>query len=296
MNKEINIITHDSGFHTDDIFAVATLLLVLGDHNIKITRTRDMEVIGRGDYVVDVGGIYDSDKNRFDHHQNGGAGARENTIPYASFGLVWKKFGEGLCGSAEISNKLDQVLVQWVDAMDNGIETIDSKIDGVYPYTIGSFFQTFNPSWQQGVEKMDDFFMNAVGVAKDLLLREISRRRNFLETDKIMENIYRNTEDKRLIILDKNYPCCESLSRFPEPLFAVYPRDDGSWSLKAVRDNGKTFCNRKNLPKEWGGKAGEELEKETGVSGAVFCHIGLFLAVNKTKEGALKMAEIALNS
>ena len=39
------------------------------------------------DIVIDVGGQYDPDAGRFDHHQRGGAGERENGIPYSSFGL-----------------------------------------------------------------------------------------------------------------------------------------------------------------------------------------------------------------
>ena len=38
----------------------------------------------------------------------------------------------------------------------------------------------------------------------------------------------------------------------------------------------------------------EVLEKTIGVNGAVFCHIGRFIAVAKTKEAILKMASIAL--
>jgi len=294
--ETVTIVTHSGNFHTDDIFAVATLFLVLEEtKEIKLIRSREKEVIEGGDYVVDVGGIYDADNNRFDHHQEGGAGVRENTIPYASFGLVWKKYGEQLCGNKEIFEKIDKFLVQWVDAMDNGMEIVNTKIEGVYPYTVDYFFQSFNPSWQQGVEKIDDLFMNAVDLAKDLLLREISRHKDFLETDKIVENVYRNTEDKRLIVLDKNYPSGESLSKFSEPLFVVYPRDDGNWAIKAIRDSGKFFKNRKDLPKEWGGKTNEELERVTGVVGAVFCHRGLFMAVADTKEGVIKMAEIALS-
>ena len=39
----------------------------------------------------------------------------------------------------------------------------------------------------------------------------------------------------------------------------------------------------------------EEFEKITGVEGAVFCHRTLFMAVAKSKEGAIKLAKLALN-
>jgi uncharacterized UPF0160 family protein len=111
MNKQIKVISHGSGFHTDDIFAVATILLVLGEKDdVSVIRTRDMEIIKTGDYVVDVGGVHDESTNRFDHHQFGGAGKRENGIPYASFGLVWNKFGKDLVGSEDGANRIDKII------------------------------------------------------------------------------------------------------------------------------------------------------------------------------------------
>jgi uncharacterized UPF0160 family protein len=73
-------------------------------------------------------------------------------------------------------------------------------------------------------------------------------------------------------------------------------RIDNNWSIKCVPKDFFTYENRKKLPESWGGKSGEELTKVTGVEGSVFCHNARFMAVNKTKEGILKMAEIALNN
>lgn len=47
--------------------------------------------------VVDIGGVYDLETNHFDHHQIGGAGKRENGIPYAAIGsseLMLRDFEE----------------------------------------------------------------------------------------------------------------------------------------------------------------------------------------------------------
>ena len=66
----IKIATHSGGFHTDDVFAVATLQLVHRVENVEIIRTRDEEELAKADIVVDVGGIYDVSSKRFDHHQN----------------------------------------------------------------------------------------------------------------------------------------------------------------------------------------------------------------------------------
>ncbi|HBD25095.1 MAG: hypothetical protein A2566_02330 [Candidatus Zambryskibacteria bacterium RIFOXYD1_FULL_40_13] len=297
MGKQITIVAHDGSFHPDEIFAVAVLHIYLGEGaNIKIERTRDPEIIENGDYVVDVGGVYDESKNRFDHHQIGGAGARPNTVPYASFGLVWKKFGEQLCGSQEIADKIDQVLVQWIDATDNGVSIVESKIPGVYPYDIGLFFNTFAPDWKEEKNDVDEIFKEVASLAQIMLSREIYKRKSLAEVQTIVEKVYNETEDKRLVAFDRYYPVVEFLSKYPEPLFVIFPKEKGTWILKTIRDNRETFVSRKNLPESWAGKTGEELEKITGVSGAVFCHNGRFIAVAKTKEAILQLAHIALNS
>src|SRR6185369_12848851 len=136
--------------HPDDVFAVATLKLLLeNDQELTIIRTRDVEKISAADYVVDVGGEYDPARNRFDHHQTSGAGKRENTIPYASFGLVWKKFGEQVCGSKEIADKIEEKLVLTIDADDNGLIFSEPKIKDLYSYDIPSFFYSLNPTWKE---------------------------------------------------------------------------------------------------------------------------------------------------
>jgi len=132
--KEIKIATHNKHFHPDDVFAVATLSIFIKE-SFKVVRTRNPLIIKEADYVVDVGGEYDEEKNRFDHHQKGGAGERENGIPYASFGLVWKKYGVSVCGSDEIAKIVEKKIVESTDASDNGVGIIKPIFDGVYPYS-----------------------------------------------------------------------------------------------------------------------------------------------------------------
>jgi len=296
MENRIKIVTHSGIFHADDIFAVATLRLVLGD-DVEIVRSRDVEIIKTGDYVVDVGLVYNEDGNRFDHHQIGGAGVRENTIPYAAFGLVWKRFGLQLCNNIqEVADKIEKIMVQPVDATDNGFKLVETKIAGIYPYDIGLFFNTFNPGFEEGFDNSDKAFLEAVVIAQTVLSREIKKRLSLWGVKKVIEGIYENTEDKRLIVLDNFLPVSDFLASYPEPLFVVFPKEDGSWAIKTVQDDPNDFESRKYLPESWSGKNDKDLENITGVPGAVFCHTGRFIAVAKTKEAILKMAQIALNS
>jgi uncharacterized UPF0160 family protein len=296
MADKIKVVTHSSKFHTDDIFAVATLTILLGEANVEVIRSRDAEIIQRGDYVVDVGGIYDSEKNRFDHHQTGGAGERENGVRYSSFGLVWKKFGEKICGSSEIADKIDQRIVQPIDADDNGMNYIDTKIQNLYPFDVQSIVRAFRPTWKEE-EDFDAVFKTLVLWAMTFLERQVKFLKDSVEAEILVEESYNKAEDKRLILIENGVKGGEVLKKFPEPLFIIY-QPNGSykeWSLVTVETD-IPFKSRKDLPASWAGKMDEELEQVSGVNGAVFCHNNRFIAVAKTKEAILKMAEIALNS
>lgn len=297
MNQNKKLITHNGSFHTDDIFACATLILMLekkGEPS-EIIRTRDEEIIKNGDYVFDIGGAYDSENNRFDHHQKGGAGKRENGIMYSSFGLVWNKFGEELSGSKKAKEMIEKRLVEPVDAFDNGMNLVELKHE-IVPYLIQHMFLSMHLTWQEDKSKIDEMFKKSVEIAKEILGRELIQARDAILAENILIKIYENTEDKRIIILDRKYPYEEILNRFKEPLFVIFQREDEYkfWEVEAVRDNFKSFVNRKDFPKAWAGKRDDELAEISGVPDAIFCHNGLFMAVAKSKEGAIKLAELAL--
>ena len=74
----------------------------------------------------------------------------------------------------------------------------------------------------------------------------------------------------------------------------VEPTIEG-WKVYAVKDNPSSFINRKSLPEEWAGKRDAALAAVTGVSDAVFCHNKRFMAVAKSKEGALALAHQAIS-
>ena len=292
------LITHDGSFHADDLFACATLCILLEKkgETFEIIRTRDSEIINNGDYVFDVGGIYNEENNRFDHHQKGGAGRRDNGIEYSSFGLVWKKFGEELCGSKESMQIVDNKLVAPIDAGDNGFDLIEKKYD-IFPYLIQDVFSTFKPTSLEDMD-IDKQFLKAFVWAKEILSREIKRANDQIEITKIIQNFYKNSNDKRLIIIDtpkvSRFEIWDALQDFSEPLFVVYKTDE--WRIVAMRLNSNSFENRRDFPKAWAGIKDEEFQKVSGVSDATFCHRGLFLTGAKTKEGAIKLAQIALES
>ena len=291
FNRKKIIITHSGQFHADDVFAVAAFQILFGEDNIEIIRTRDEAVIVKGDIVIDVGGVYDAARDRFDHHQTEGAGKRENGIPYSSLGLVWKKYGKDICGSEKTANHLDAYLVQPIDAGDNGVE-ISKPLNDVLPYTISAIVHAFNPAWDE-TRDVNECFFEVLEFAKKILRREINKTESKFKGEEIAIQIYNDTADKRIIILDRDYPVASLMVQFPEPLFVVYPKS-GTWHVVAVRQNLFDFKIRNSFPASWAGKRDTELADLTGVSDAVFCHRNLFLCVAKTKKGAEALVRLAL--
>jgi uncharacterized UPF0160 family protein len=299
QNKKLKLITHDDSFHADDVFACAALGLMLEKKkdSFEVIRTRDKKIIKNAkkdnSYVFDIGGIYDAEQNKFDHHQPGGAGKRENGIEYASLGLVWKKFGPEICGSKKAAEILDKKLIAPIDAFDNGMNLVKNLSD-VSPYFIEHFLFSMRPTWKEKLTN-DEMFFKSVEIAKIILTREIIQAQDALLAENAVISIYKSSPDKRIVVLDKSYPYEYILDDFPEPIFVIYPKENkSSWRVKAVKKDPKTFVNRKDFPKAWAGLRDQELQKVSGVSDAIFCHRGLFLAVAKSKEGAVKLAELAL--
>lgn len=61
--------THNGTFHCDEALACFMLKQLPEYKHADIVRTRNPEELSNCDVVVDVGGVYDADKHRYDHHQ-----------------------------------------------------------------------------------------------------------------------------------------------------------------------------------------------------------------------------------
>ncbi|WP_111636729.1 MYG1 family protein [Marinomonas shanghaiensis] len=289
MTEQVKVIaTHNGNFHADDVFAVAALKNIFPA--AKLIRTRDLAVIANADIVVDVGGIFDTETNRFDHHQKGGAGARDNGIPFSSFGLIWQKYGLTICaGNQEVADALDKNLVSAIDAIDCGhVEGVQTGI------SLSQTISMFNPTWQE----QDDFdacFDEAVVFASRLLTRFIAAATGGVNAKSIVANAIENAEDPRVIVLEQYTPWKTTVLRLSkDALFIVYPSQTGQWRIQTVPVELGSFEDRKKLPAPWAGLSDKELQNVTGLNDAMFCHNGLFIAGCESFENTMKMAKIAL--
>lgn len=288
----MKIVTHNGHFHADELLAVAALLLKYP--NAEVIRSRSEEVIASADIAVDVGQIYDPAKLRFDHHQKGGAGDRPNGIPYASFGLVWRQYGEDLAGGVEEAKIIEERIAMPIDANDNGIDLYEMKFTGFRDYALGDFFETF----AYGSETMEDYeagFTKALVVARDFLDREIAAAKDTVSDWNKVKEIYSLSEDKKIIVLPEPMHWKKVLIPL-ETYYVVSGRQDNQWAARAVPKNSYGFELKKPFPTSWGGLSHKTLGDVSGVPSAVFCHRDCWLAVAETKEGAIELAKKALNA
>lgn len=291
FSKKIKVAVHDGMFHPDEVFSVAVLSLYL-KRPLKIFRTRDQKILSKMDYLFDVGGEYDPQKHKFDHHQNGWDFKRANGIPYASSGLAWKEFGEKITGSIEVANKIDEKIMQPMDAEDNTLEICKNTFENVSPYSVSDYIFSFNPVWtEKGADSLK-YFEIAVEEAKKVLIREIKKAHGSILGKKRIEKIYNETSDKRILVLDESYTWRKFVSLYPEPLFVIKPNKD--WYINAVNVAGLKFKNKLDFPDSWAGKSGKDLVKVTGVKDAIFCHNNRSVATARSKEGAIELARRAI--
>jgi uncharacterized UPF0160 family protein len=198
MNDK-TIATHNGNFHADDVFSVAALSSIFPNH--KLIRTRDLALIEKADIVLDVGGEYDAEAGRFDHHQRGGAGERDNGIPYSSFGLIWKKYGVEICqGKQEVADSVDTGLVSVIDAIDCG--HVEGVAQGI---SLSHTISMFNPTWQEEGD-FDASFNEAVEFAARVLARFIASADGGISAKDIVAKAIDNAEDPRVIVLEKYTP------------------------------------------------------------------------------------------
>jgi uncharacterized UPF0160 family protein len=77
-------------------------------------------------------------------------------------------------------------------------------------------------------------------------------------------------------------------------IYVVFGDSSGSFRVRAVPKTPTSFESRKALPEKWRGIRDEALSEMNGVQGCVFVHASGFIGGNKTLDGAVEMAKLAL--
>lgn len=273
--KDASAFTHSGKFHADDVFSSALLLYL----NPEITITRGNKVPEDFDGIV-----FDIGRGKYDHHQKDSR-IRENGIPYAAFGLLWEDLGCEILGD-ELAEKFDEAFVQPLDNNDNTGEKNE----------LASLIGSFNPSWDEN-GGTDEAFFRAVSVAGMILENKFARYLGNERADKRIEEVLETrdqTGDSRILVLPEFIPCQKRLSE-TEVAFVIFPSNRGGYCIQPQKKE-YSLNYKCSFPSEWLGLENEELQKETSLSSATFCHKGGFLMSVGDLSDAIRACQISLDA
>ncbi len=291
MTERLIAVTHSGKFHADEVFGTAVLRTLYPE--LEVVRSRDPDVMRDADFVYDVGGIYDHNIRRYDHHQLG-ARKRNNGLTYSAFGLIWLHYGLDYCGGDEgVHKAIDDQLVRGIDAGDNA-ERVETPDPRAAEYGISQVIEQLNPIPGSG-ESYDGQFSIAVERASSILSRLYTKTKVQLEGASEILAAHLTSPNRRYVVMDHLVELSDTVSEISDLDYVVFPEPvNQTWQVFAVPVLGEPFAQKHPLPQEWAGLMNEALAKVSEVPDAMFCHKNRFLAVAKSREGALALLAKAL--
>jgi len=292
--ESADAITHSGNFHADEIFATVILARVFEKEGkvLHVYRINDLKGhIPPHVIVYDIGG------GKYDHHQIGGNGTRKNGIPYSSFGLIWKEFGEKLVTEHSIWTTIDKQLVQGIDAIDNGM--ITKNFDKYTLLSVPSIISSFAPTWNSTLS-MNEAFIDAVNFANVILNNICISAQAVFDSKEIIEEAIEKAKN-HVMILDEfvswQYHLTISLNEKAKDIWYVaFPSLRVGWNAQTVPVSLGSFEARKPFPLLWRGLPQKNLKEVSGVETAYFCHQKGFIIGAEDKKGILEMVKIAVES
>lgn len=308
-----HLVTHSGVFHADDLFATAALRMLAPE--AAIVRTRDIDhafaLAEAGGIVYDVGMVYDHRRRLFDHHQPDRllrqAQGEDEPVPYSAFGLIWLTYGMHVVRAVlgqdadrtvvhKTCEQVDRRLVVRIDMGDNNV--IPATEEGLrHPLALGRVLEAFLPPFDAEPAEVEAAFLTALSVADAYLRARIIGIAGEERAFQIARKCVKERTDPRWIELPVGMPYLGAIrvEKAEDVLYAVMPDKGGAeWNVSAVRrEKGEAGC-RCPFPAHWAGLRDAELVATTGVEDAVFCHMGRFLAIARSREGAMALVAAAL--
>lgn len=297
MNVNVNLvketeataITHGGLFHADEVLATVMLAIING----FLALARVFRVPENTDaFVYDIGG------GQYDHHQRGGNGSRENGVPYASCGLVWREYANIIlqklgCPDAligRVKERVDLVLIQGVDAIDNGFAQYDLS-PRYQACTISHAISEFNPAWDSD-KSGDEAFLEAVSFAEDIFMRVVENAISAVRAEALVQEALADSAE-HVLVLDRFMPwqtplLTDASEKAAGIWYVVFPSNRGGYNIQCVPPELGSFDQRHPFPTEWKGNPAA-----TGIQDCTFVHPTGFMASCGTLEGALSLAERA---
>lgn len=325
--RDMKIGTHNGSFHCDEVLACFLLKQLPTYKDAEIIRTRDQKLLDTCDIVVDVGGVFDPSKNRFDHHQktftetlNSLMPSKKWTTRLSSAGLVYCHFGKDIIANVmetdlddpiteTIFDKVYEYFVEEIDAIDNGVNQFDGEPRYQITTTLSNRVRNLNPSWNE--ENMDEMvcFLKAMRIVGEEFMDRVQYyKKSWLPARQLVVDAVENrkeTDPSGEIIVFPNGGCPwrdhlfeieEEQNISPSIKYVVYPDNNGHWRVQCVPLRIGSFENRLSLLSEWRGIRDDALSELSGIPGCIFVHASGFTGGNKTYDGAMEMARKTLKS
>ncbi|KAF6147517.1 hypothetical protein GIB67_014656 [Kingdonia uniflora] len=323
MEKQVG--THNGSFHCDEALGCFMIRLTNKFFEAEIVRTRESQVLETLDAVLDVGGVYDPTRDRFDHHQKGfgevfGHGFETKL---SSAGLVYKHYGleiiakelqleEGHPDVHRLFLAVYKNFMEAIDAVDNGISRYDTDMPPKYVNNthLSSRVGRLNLDWMdvdQSSERENAAFQRAMTLAGGEFLESVQfYAKSWLPARSIVMECLQARKDVdssgEIMTLNRFcpwklhiYELEEEIKIDPSIKYVLYQDERSkSWRVKAVSTALDNFESRKPLPAQWRGLRDEELSELSGIPGCVFVHMSGFIGGNRSYKGALAMAREGL--
>lgn len=272
MKKIEKAFTHGGRFHADDVFCAALLTIL----NEEIQIERGYQVPEHYDGLV-----FDIGFGEFDHHQENKE-IRENGVPYAAFGLLWREFGKQLLNE-EQAKRFDEKFIQPIDLADNtGTKNEIADIIG-----------SFNPSWSEQLDG-DLCFHKAKEFAMQILRRKFQYYSDEEKANEIVEEAMKQSKGE-VLVLPQFVPWKRKVVG-TSIKYVVFPSMRGGFNAQAVpktEDNPELVVP---FPESWRGKSDSALQMESGIDQLTFCHASGFLLVADTLEGAKRACDLSIKA
>ena len=260
-------ITHAGMFHADDVLSAAFLYLTFGI--TEFVRTNDVNSvdIGEDDIVFDIGG------GKFDHHQKDSP-VRQNGIPYAAFGLLWKEYAGKLGLNAWAINRFDEDFAQYIDQTDNFGQA-------KYPNTFSAMVSAM---WNKDIDNFNEVVTMTVPFLDGLIKRYLYLVGQYKAAEKEIygsENYGGVKGQVSVFVTDTHYD--SQVLTALDVKYVIEP------ALRAPVEYKDTAVSLRSMDSE-----NYPIEAVEGKDGCYFIHKNKFTSGFDTKESAISAAKSSL--
>lgn len=255
-------------------------------------------------------------------------------LVYMHFGKDIIRTVTGLPEGQDLNVLYEKIYADFIeafDANDNGINVVapqDLEKAGITKkfqdrgFSIASVVNRYNyanpatddlTKEQRQAEEDSNFARASSFVGEQFRLELTDRANSWLPARNAVARAYNHRfqydNRGRILVLSEGMPWADHLYGLekesvipdgvdPQVLYVLFPEEKedvkGRTRIRAVSKEDGGFLNRKDLPDAWKGVRDENLDQITGIPGGIFIHAAGFIGANKTFDGALAMAQKAL--